>query len=476
MKQLLLGTLVVVLVYVTLSPSDTTAASFKLSTRTVEEYKKFVEIVKAMNDAQKLTNVLLSATPFLSLADGLSPVDLVEISQVTWGLLGTAASGLAAKNRAELRLFCKLEALTQLNSPADRKFWQALEKEFFIKPKRNPSAYRVPTISEISGELSHGNQLEIRGSGFGTKVQAPPLVWDDVEQGKFHDDWGNSGSIKVSAVSRHMNSSYCGTCNFQGKFGDRRKGCFAANDDILSESWFCQYWFKLDENWEWGTAVYGILGANLANVKIFRMRNPGSIDENFVISTHGYSGDRVRYNAEYVGGHRSGYFTNVNNWTKGVWHCFQFEYMDSSVGGNDGAIRVWLDGEQVLNDTGIMTREDFSELKRPCILGFYNSWGDRSTNQNDFFIDDAYIDNTWARVEIGDNASYNACIHREIQVPLAWSSESIAVSFNAGSFDTNESLYLFVVNDRGMVSEGFIMGYLFDGARGSGSPLKLRSE
>jgi len=32
----------------------------------------------------------------------------------------------------------------------------------------------------------------------------------------------------------------------------------------------------------------------------------------------------------------------------------------------------------------------------------------------DSYFDDIYIDDSWARTEVGDNATYDNCTHREI--------------------------------------------------------------
>ena len=46
-----------------------------------------------------------------------------------------------------------------------------------------PLALGAPAISGVSGTLSSGQTVTISGSGFGTKPQAAPLLWDDFEQG-----------------------------------------------------------------------------------------------------------------------------------------------------------------------------------------------------------------------------------------------------------------------------------------------------
>lgn len=71
--------------------------------------------------------------------------------------------------------------------------------------------------------------------------------------------------------------------------------------------------------------------------------------------------------------------------------------------------------------------------------------------------DDIYIDNSWARVEIGDQPTYSACTHREIQIPQAiWNDGQLQINVNQGSFADNSTAYLYVVDENGEVN---ISGY-----------------
>ncbi len=71
-----------------------------------------------------------------------------------------------------------------------------------------------------------------------------------------------------------------------------------------------------------------------------------------------------------------------------------------------------------------------------------------------FDIDDVYIDSSWARIEIGDKPDFDSCTHREVQVPISWSDSSVEFSVNQGSFQNGDSVYLFVVDSDGNVSDG----------------------
>jgi hypothetical protein len=319
-------------------------------------------------------------------------------------------------------------------------------------------------ITDVSGNLTHGTPLTISGRSFGSDSAPGPVVWDNVESGEFSPNWGSSRNLSVGTRSRNQFSNYCGTNNFQGSGGDGGYGYFVGPSEHLGERWFVQYWFQIDGNFDWGTSTYGNGDENLANVKIFRMWNPGSVDENFVMALHGYV-DSAPYLAEYVddsGGGRA--FSGFRSeWQKGVWHCLQFEYKESSVGVQDGEFRIWLDGKLELDDRTIKTREDFADLKRPFIVGFYDSWNDSGTDRDDFFIDDVYIDNSWARVELGNALNYSECTIRETQIPTEWDDGTIEVVTNLGSLASSPNMYLFVTDADGNTTPGYLV-------KGDGEP------
>ena len=69
-------------------------------------------------------------------------------------------------------------------------------------------------------------------------------------------------------------------------------------------------------------------------------------------------------------------------------------------------------------------------------------------------MDDVYVNTTQARVEIGDNADFASCTHREIQPFTAWSATSATITINQGSF-ANTLAYLFVVDEDGTSTSGY---------------------
>lgn len=74
----------------------------------------------------------------------------------------------------------------------------------------------------------------------------------------------------------------------------------------------------------------------------------------------------------------------------------------------------------------------------------------------DHWQDDLYIQfGTHARVEIGDEACYSDCTQLEIQPPTAWVEDEITVELNYGGFDSDDEVYVFIIDDDGDVHGGY---------------------
>jgi hypothetical protein len=69
------------------------------------------------------------------------------------------------------------------------------------------------------------------------------------------------------------------------------------------------------------------------------------------------------------------------------------------------------------------------------------------------WMDDIYYDNTLSRVMVGNASTFNASNHLEMQIPSAWSSNSITFTVNQGAFQEGQNAYLYVVDENGTVNE-----------------------
>ncbi len=69
------------------------------------------------------------------------------------------------------------------------------------------------------------------------------------------------------------------------------------------------------------------------------------------------------------------------------------------------------------------------------------------------YIDSLYIDNSFARVEMCDSPVWTTRTHCEMQIPISWNSVQISATYKKGSFSSGDTVYFFVVNESGNVSQ-----------------------
>lgn len=313
----------------------------------------------------------------------------------------------------------------------------------------------APAISGVTGSVSHGSTIAIAGANFGANSTAS-IYWDDVESGSFAGFWTDSngspnGKIVASASGsgrRHAGSAYHAVADF-GSGG----GYGSLEYSGTSHTWFCQYWVKLDSNWNWG----GAANTPLSNVKFWRMYQTTG-NEDFVVALNTFNGSVIIVNENISGFQNTWYHWGnyATEFTENVWHCWQFEYRNSSAAGvADGVFRWWRNGTLAYERTNMVTMEDYSSARYPLIMGFYDSSGASGYDgANTVYFDDFYMSKSLARVEIGNASTYAACSQREIQIPSAWSATSITCTVNAGTL-TGSGKYLFVINADGTASAGY---------------------
>jgi len=317
------------------------------------------------------------------------------------------------------------------------------------------------SISSVVGTISHDRSIVISGSSFGPKSSSAPVVWDNLEDGTCNTTaaigtWTTVEDLTISSDNLRGVSSYNAHANMCGTCGNNNAYFTGGSNSAV---WYVSYWLYLSSNWNWGTTDSGGGDGSLSNVKYIRFWDTGSNTANTVSAVHPYnSGTSTITITEQCDGSNPGYWSwGANAITLGAWHHLQFEFShNSSPGAADGVYRQWFDGVLVKDESDLVTRcTGNTNYGRPFIVGFYNSWTDSGSDADDFYIDDVYIDNTWARIEIGNEATYSSCTHREIQVPSAWSDSSITIKLNRGSFGETETAYLFIIDSSGNASSGY---------------------
>lgn len=318
---------------------------------------------------------------------------------------------------------------------------------------------RFGAAGSPSAGLVHGDPYTITGSGFGTKATAAPLVWEPFTDATLHADLNLMGGVMGNEDNlRTARAGYNAKCDFGHSTADQPYG-WQYTGAVYVPKWYVQYWIKLGANWHWGTNYTDDVGCT--NIKWARFYPNGELYSNTGLSslmpTAGNNG--YRFTEKSSGSAETPvYFMRMQDvFTLDAYHLVQMEYGSASdLDTADGHIRVWIDGALKHSSDAVVTDgspASYLPNKRPGgHFGFQES-SMALTSLGDAhryaYYDQIYVDSSWARVELGDSATYGDCTKREIQVPSAWSDTSITVTVNLGAFGSGETVYWHVTHADG---------------------------
>ncbi len=322
-------------------------------------------------------------------------------------------------------------------------------------------AFAQPQISGISGNLVHGSNITITGSGFGIKNPAKPLYWADFETSinptnlgqKTTWDWINP-QMAFSNVQTPPNS----TQSVRWNAGWNSNGaCGSQNSDtggvaLLGEHNFMYIFVKRHYDFNWQAIPW--------NHKIFRFWRIGASNN----SHTGYNGgaNSGRSGAEYTGTDTDWHAESVPSNT---WITQELIYKTSDINIENGVWKYfrWCVGDPACTQSGgesgggipwkVMDRSD-QRHRTDTWPNKYNQFYLQDDISNEsicrsglwIYYDDIYMDSTWARVMIGNASTLAASTIREIQIPSSWSYDTITITLNRGAFTNFNNAYLYVID------------------------------
>ena len=179
-----------------------------------------------------------------------------------------------------------------------------------------------------------------------------------------------------------------------------------------------------------------------------------------IISDNGDGGPWLRIGAYRIDGQSDILDVNFqfDKWTRDEL------FLNAGTQGNsDASFKYWN------HDIGTAITSHSHNIAFPLLTDSQRVYSYRLGNElfDRHWVDNVYIDHTQARVEIGDKSTWNACAHREIQVPSAWSSSSITFIARQGTFSGSGTAYLYVVDSTGAMNSN---GYPITIGSGGGTP------
>lgn len=334
-------------------------------------------------------------------------------------------------------------------------------------------AVAQPQITGTDWSASDQDTVIIRGVNFGAKPSAIPLKFDTFEAGgngvalkSVQPEWrGSGGGTDPNGPGRSYSNNYAHSGALSVWYNTNQPELETNYVDLPeTDELFFSYWFRTAEV---ETDPFGS-GGDAGIVKLCRANSSvtGGTLENPGSRYNGGGGFSLSTMLPYYGADPAitmdagagGIFTADDRvdvpWNE--WCRIDMYGKLGTYGNPDGIVWGWTVGHpQDQVHYGIVTRAtDSSYMFDTVMLGLMAA---HPQGYFEIYIDDIYIDNTQARVELGDRADFASCKHREMQIPQEWTSDgtSIKIAVNAGTLDINGDVWLFVVDKDGVPSPGY---------------------
>jgi len=316
------------------------------------------------------------------------------------------------------------------------------------------TANAAPAVSGVSGTLSHGGSVTISGSGFGTRSN----------YNNTSDSW--QGGNFLNFRFKDFEDGQINSHGFYAQKGDSNWSPSASelginNGGPTNSTKFMKRTYVTGEAGGLSAKVAGggnqlyttfkfMMPANTQSGKFFRLY-ADSPQSNIYLST-GCTNNMVRGYSECTSGSCSGVATEwgtgptltANTWHRvEIWADATKNVFSVTVNGTQAWQKSnWLNSSLLMNGHTLdyPNMLDASSRDAACpATGAYN-------------YDDIYADFTQARVELSDSSTWAAAKKKEVQIPTAWSANSITVRVNSGTFSSGQNVYLYVVDSTGVAN------------------------
>jgi hypothetical protein len=312
-----------------------------------------------------------------------------------------------------------------------------------------PLALAAPSISGVAGRLSASQTVTITGSGFGNKAQPQPVLWDDFEGGaiskQIQDVPAAIGRWDTGAGSENV--TYTNARAHTGRKAARhdfiQHYIASLSKNMTFTRLYMDFWMVVD--------YVDIKSRNFKPWRLYGDNDNYQLDYLWMCNANALG--RVQANASL----------EVNSWggpqySNGGWMHIQLVYNESSPGQTDGTVRHYINSQVAgLDSSAVLTENGAAHFNQIRIGHYWDRAAQDVCPANGgaiVYVDDVYIDTSWARVELGDASSYAASAHREIQVANAWADGAVSVNFNPGTFAAGSTAYLFVTDANNITSPG----------------------
>ncbi len=319
----------------------------------------------------------------------------------------------------------------------------------------------APAIAAVNGKVSNNSTITISGTSFGSHSLQIEWTGANIENGangalftkvgwlnanswspvKYSADYFHSGGKSLKVIVDPAN-------NWNGLFTHQ-----LANSVKALDTFYLSYWVryvgpgtnaqcKMLRLSETDTIVDSGSEPGQPSEMVFFNWQPSSASSPQLVLDPGASNDQTFYPPE-----------NVYPSQGGTWYRQEIIVNASAVGVANGSTTVTRYGGGMLNSYTTSLHKTFvSSAKKYSFVEFQNYFGNGASGTPTVWLDDIYISNTRARVEICNSSLWTSRTQCEVQMPIKWSDSSIDIAVQTGSLPNGNNAYLYVIDSANNVN------------------------
>lgn len=328
----------------------------------------------------------------------------------------------------------------------------------------------MPTITDVAGDVTHGNSITITGTGFGTKATAAPAIWDNASGPTDPTDLWDVARPRAADTSDTTLQTLRRDAPFHGVSAPHSRvvrflaGSHGGGGDValvhnltvttpIDLRVYASCWMRGDPAWFFNPntdnnfkmfhwADVGIPYNNTANINYEFNPRPEDFNPTFK-GWHLYNGHptTAMLDGQSIFAGTPDVHNPMTGWMK---------YEIISHYNSAGFTRIRENGRSVVGFSGDV--DSFNATTRIFSFGGFA----RVQNSNNYrYFTDLYLDTTHQRVLLANAPTLNSSATiREVQIPTAWADTSITVTVNRGVFADDDTVFLFVVDAANVASDG----------------------
>lgn len=325
--------------------------------------------------------------------------------------------------------------------------------------------FAAPAITTPPAAVQHSSSITIGGTGFGVKSPAAPWLYDSFENETVGDGMdGKSPQIGTATYTRYATDGVEGVyANDRAYSGSQAAKTLNTSSGSTTRDHFAFRGQAAQKRFI-SYRVYGTPfdGVSKGDRQTANLDNGNAYDLYDSPPNFGYAGYMFTNNgAEFV---NHGWFDAI---TPNRWQRNDQWIVISTPNVANGQYDYYVDG--VLAESTGPYATCSSAATNGCQIDSWISpnFINKITTTPTFWIDDLYVDNTQARVELCSGSSWANRGNCNLQIPTAWSTTSVTATANTAGFTDAQEVFLYVVDADGLVNS---LGVATEVGEGGGVP------